>query len=78
VKPRNYQTTALGYERAIQKATQITSALMILTLARVEQLRVVYGQPIDVSDLGELDPRDAAQPATDRLMAEIRRLYETL
>ena len=48
------------------------------TLARVEQLRVVYGQPIDVSDLGELDPRDAAQTATDRLMAEIRRLYETL
>jgi 1-acyl-sn-glycerol-3-phosphate acyltransferase len=47
-------------------------------LARAEKLRVVYGKPIDVSDLEGLDARDAAQTATDRLMAEIRRLYETL
>jgi 1-acyl-sn-glycerol-3-phosphate acyltransferase len=47
-------------------------------LARLEKLRVVYGPPIDVSDLEGIDPRDAAQTATDRLMAEIQRLYETL
>jgi 1-acyl-sn-glycerol-3-phosphate acyltransferase len=48
------------------------------SLARLAKLRVVYGEPIDVSDLGDADPRDAAQVATDRLMAEIRRLHETL
>src|SRR5205823_14219049 len=47
-------------------------------LARFEKLRVVYGPPIDVSDLEEVDPREAAQTATDRLMAEIQRLYKTL
>jgi 1-acyl-sn-glycerol-3-phosphate acyltransferase len=47
-------------------------------LARAEKLRVVYGAPIDVSDLDGLDPREAAQTATDRLMAEIHRLYATL
>lgn len=47
-------------------------------LARLVKLRVVYGKPIDVSDLEGLDPRDAAQTATDRLMAEIHRLYEAL
>jgi 1-acyl-sn-glycerol-3-phosphate acyltransferase len=48
------------------------------SLARLGRLRVVYGQPIDVSDLEGVDARDAAQTATDRLMAEIRRLYATL
>lgn len=48
------------------------------SLRRAGKLRVVYGEPIDVSDLAGLDPRDAAQTATDRLMAEIRRLYEAL
>ena len=47
-------------------------------LAHFAKLRVVYGPPINVSDLEGVDPRDAAQTATDRLMTEIRRLYETL
>jgi 1-acyl-sn-glycerol-3-phosphate acyltransferase len=47
-------------------------------LKRIEKLRVAYGQPIDVSDLEGVDPREASQTATDRLMAEIDRLYETL
>ena len=47
-------------------------------LARVGQVRVVYGPPVDVADLADVDPRDAAQTATDRLMSEIERLYETL
>jgi 1-acyl-sn-glycerol-3-phosphate acyltransferase len=47
-------------------------------LARLGKLRVVYGAPLDVSDLADVDPREAAQTATDRLMAEIQRLYATL
>jgi 1-acyl-sn-glycerol-3-phosphate acyltransferase len=47
-------------------------------LARLGKLRVVYGEPLDLSDLAEGDPREAAQTATDRLMAEIQRLYATL
>ena len=47
-------------------------------LGRLAKLRVVYGRPIDLSDLAAAEPRDAAQTATDRLMAEIQRLYATL
>jgi 1-acyl-sn-glycerol-3-phosphate acyltransferase len=47
-------------------------------LRRLGPLRVVYGAPIELDDLGELDVRDAAQVATDRLMAEISRLEESL
>jgi 1-acyl-sn-glycerol-3-phosphate acyltransferase len=39
-------------------------------LARLGPLRVAYGPPVEVSD----DPRET----TERLMAEIERLYETL
>jgi 1-acyl-sn-glycerol-3-phosphate acyltransferase len=39
-------------------------------LARLGPLRVAYGPPVEVSD----DPHET----TDRLMAEIRRFYETL
>ena len=47
-------------------------------LSRLGPLRVAYGQPLDVSDLGGLDPREAAQQATDRLMDEIERLKAEL
>jgi 1-acyl-sn-glycerol-3-phosphate acyltransferase len=47
-------------------------------LARLGKLRVVYGKALDLSDLADVDPREAAQTATDRLMAEIQRLYATL
>jgi 1-acyl-sn-glycerol-3-phosphate acyltransferase len=47
-------------------------------LSRLGPLRVVYGEPLDVSDLTAQDPRDGAQEATDRLMAEIERLKGTL
>jgi 1-acyl-sn-glycerol-3-phosphate acyltransferase len=47
-------------------------------LTRLGPLRVVYGTPLDVSDLDGGDPREAAQAATDRLMAEIERLKATL
>jgi 1-acyl-sn-glycerol-3-phosphate acyltransferase len=47
-------------------------------LSRLGPLRVAYGEPLDLSDLADRDPRDAAQDATDRLMAELERLGETL
>lgn len=47
-------------------------------LAKVPRLKVAYGPPIPLDDLaGEL-PREAAEIATERLMAEIARLRETL
>ena len=41
-------------------------------------IRVAYGAPLALDDLRAADPRDAAQEATDRLMAEIARLEGTL
>jgi 1-acyl-sn-glycerol-3-phosphate acyltransferase len=46
------------------------------TLTRLGPLRVAYGRPVAVDDLRGRD--DAAQAATDRLMAEIARLEATL
>jgi 1-acyl-sn-glycerol-3-phosphate acyltransferase len=47
-------------------------------LSRLGPLRVVYGEPIDVSDLDGADAKTSAQVATDRLMAKIDELKETL
>jgi 1-acyl-sn-glycerol-3-phosphate acyltransferase len=47
-------------------------------LSRFEQLRVRYGQPIPLDDLASLEPSEAAQIATERLMVEIERLGEGL
>jgi len=47
-------------------------------LLRLGPIRVTYGAPVDLDDLRAADPRDAAQEATDRLMAEIERLEATL
>jgi 1-acyl-sn-glycerol-3-phosphate acyltransferase len=47
-------------------------------LRRLGPLRVTYGPPVPLDDLREQDPREAAQEATDRLMAEINRLEATL
>jgi 1-acyl-sn-glycerol-3-phosphate acyltransferase len=43
-------------------------------LVRLPRIRVAYGPPIEVGDLGALEPREAAQIATERLMGEIHRL----
>jgi len=48
------------------------------TLRRLGPLRVAYGAPVPLDDLRDGDPREAAQEATDRLMAEIARLEESL
>lgn len=48
------------------------------SLLRLGPLRVAYGPPIQLDDLRDRDVREAAQVATDRLMAEIDRLEETL
>jgi 1-acyl-sn-glycerol-3-phosphate acyltransferase len=47
-------------------------------LRKLGPIRVAYGPPVPLDDLRDGEPRDAAQEATDRLMAEIARLEETL
>ena len=47
-------------------------------IRRLGPLRVAYGAPITLDGLDRNDLRAAAQEATDRLMAEIRRLEATL
>ena len=47
-------------------------------LTRLGPLRVAYGRPVDLDDLDGSDSREAAQEATERLMAEIGQLQETL
>jgi 1-acyl-sn-glycerol-3-phosphate acyltransferase len=47
-------------------------------LARLEQLRVLYGEPIPVDDLAGLPRREQARVATERLMARIHELEAEL
>jgi 1-acyl-sn-glycerol-3-phosphate acyltransferase len=47
-------------------------------LARLGPLRVRYGDPVEVGDLAELEPEEAARTATDRLQRQIAVLEESL
>jgi 1-acyl-sn-glycerol-3-phosphate acyltransferase len=47
-------------------------------LSRLARWRVSYGKPIDLDDLREQKPAEAAREATVRLMAEIQRLEDSL
>jgi hypothetical protein len=47
-------------------------------LARLGPLRVAYGPPIDVADLGELPIAEGARVATDRLRDSIDALERSL
>jgi 1-acyl-sn-glycerol-3-phosphate acyltransferase len=47
-------------------------------LARLEQLRVRYGPPVPLDDLRNGDLREAARVATERLMAAIAELEQSL
>jgi len=47
-------------------------------LLRLGRLRVAYGAPVDVEDLRGKEVADAAQEATERLMARILELEESL
>jgi len=47
-------------------------------LARLARLKVAYGPPVQVDDLAGMAPKDAAQIATDRLMAGIYALHAAL
>jgi 1-acyl-sn-glycerol-3-phosphate acyltransferase len=47
-------------------------------LRRLGPLRVAYGSPIELDDLREKEPREAAKIATDRLMTSIGELERTL
>ena len=43
-------------------------------LSRLGPLRVAYGEPIDLSDLRDVDVKAASEQATDRLMTKIEEL----
>ena len=47
-------------------------------LLSLSQLKVAYGKPIPVDDLAGLPPRDASDTLTERLMAAIEALHESL
>jgi 1-acyl-sn-glycerol-3-phosphate acyltransferase len=47
-------------------------------LRRFGPLKVAYGAPVDIDDLRGRDVREAAQEATDRLMARIEELEASL
>jgi 1-acyl-sn-glycerol-3-phosphate acyltransferase len=47
-------------------------------ITRLGPLRVRYGPPVELDDLRELEPREAARAGTERLMAAIRELEEQL
>ena len=47
-------------------------------LSRLGPLRVAYGEPVDLSDLQELETKPAAAIATERLMSKIEELKATL
>ena len=47
-------------------------------LARLGKVRVRYGPPVELDDLEGLDPHDAAQLATDRLMEAIHAMEADL
>jgi 1-acyl-sn-glycerol-3-phosphate acyltransferase len=47
-------------------------------LARLRGIRVAYGAPLDLDDLGDLRRREAAEVATERLMGEIAQLEASL
>lgn len=47
-------------------------------LLRLGPLRVAYGPPVELDDLRELDPREAARVGTERLMTAIHGLEEQL
>jgi 1-acyl-sn-glycerol-3-phosphate acyltransferase len=47
-------------------------------LLRLGRLRVVFGEPLDLSDLAALDQKRAAEEATERLMTRIEELRAEL
>jgi 1-acyl-sn-glycerol-3-phosphate acyltransferase len=47
-------------------------------LLRLGPLRVAYGPPVELDDLREMDPREAARVGTERLMTAIHGLEEQL
>jgi len=48
------------------------------SLRRLGPLRVAYGEPVELDDLRDQEPRKAAHIATDRLMTSIGELEKTL
>jgi 1-acyl-sn-glycerol-3-phosphate acyltransferase len=65
---------------ALEAAVPLVPAAISGTdsLLRLGPLRVAYGPPVPLDDLRSRDPKEAAQEATERLMAEIARLEQAL
>ncbi|MBA3413212.1 MAG: 1-acyl-sn-glycerol-3-phosphate acyltransferase [Actinobacteria bacterium] len=65
---------------AIEAGVPLVPAGIVGTdrLARLGPLRVAYGEPVRLDDLGTDDLKRASEIATERLMIEIRRLEESL
>ena len=61
---------------ALEAGVPLVPAAILGTdrLVRLGPLRVRYGRPLAVDDLGEREPALAARDVTERLMAEIARL----
>lgn len=65
---------------ALEAGVPLVPAAIVGTdrLAKLAQLKVVYGAPIDTSDLAGLEPGEAARIATDRLRETIEALEASL
>ena len=65
---------------ALEAAVPLVPAAIAGTdrLSRLPRLRVAYGLPVPLGDLAGAEPREAARVATERLVAEIRRLEREL
>jgi len=65
---------------AIEAGVPLVPAGIVGTdrLARLGPLRVAYGEPVRLDDLGTDDLKRASEIATERLMVEIRRLEASL
>jgi 1-acyl-sn-glycerol-3-phosphate acyltransferase len=81
LRKRHEATAKTGAARiALEAQVPLVPAGIVGTdrLSRLARLRVAYGDPIRLDDLALLDPRPAAELATERLMAEIHRLEASL
>jgi len=65
---------------AIEAGVPLVPAGIVGTdrIARLGPLRVAYGEPVHLDDLGTDDLKRASEIATERLMVEIRRLEASL
>ena len=81
LRKRHQATAKTGAARiALEAGVPLVPAGIVGTdrLSRLARLRVAYGEPVPLDDLAGLEPREAAERATERLMTEIHRLEASL